>query len=446
MYIPAELEGLLKETKMDRTKMLFSVMVLVGLSAICVAADLLERETLTEGMWGLQDMFAEQGMTLDITATTYYLQSVRGQGKREKESRFTGTIDTELTIDTEKVLGIANGTIYLLAATDWSKRGAQDDNVGGTVFGIGGGGARNGTEIVEYWYEHAFENGLNIRAGKIDLTGGFECRGCPVSFDGNSYANSGSSQFQNGALGNNPTIPFPGQGVGVVAFYNPTDLWYASIGIADNQDNAAHGSRRFHAGKSGLGKGFHDEDWYLYIAEVGVTPQIDSANGPMQGAYRFGVWNDPQARSTTDAAKTIEDNVGYYVSFDQMVCKENSDPEDGQGAGVFFRYGYADSKAYDINNFFSVGFQYQGLIDGRDDDVLGIGFAHGQMSDNSKTTYTDDYEAVWEAYYNIAVSPWLNISPSIQYVQNPGAIKDINAAGDNRSDAIILGLRAQVVF
>ena len=68
------------------------------------------------------------------------------------------------------------------------------------------------------------------------------------------------------------------------------------------------------------------------------------------------------------------------------------------------------------------------------------------MSDKASAEYTDDYEAVWEAYYNIAVSPWLNISPSIQYVQNPGAVKDSMAAGTNNSDAVIIGLRAQVVF
>ncbi len=435
---------------MDRTRVLFSVMIVVSLSAMCAAAGLLERETLTEGMWGLQDMLAEQGVTLDVTADNYYLQAVRGAGKHEGDSRFTGRISTELTIDAEKVFGVSNGTIYVLGETEWSKRGNVDASYGTTVFGIGGSGPRRAMEIAEYWYEHAFDNGLNIRAGKIDLTGGFECKGCPVSFDGNSYANSRSSQFQNGGLGNNPTIPFPAQGIGAIAFYNPTDLWYASIGVADSQDSSASGSRRADVGKAGWGKGFHDEDVYLYITEIGITPQVDSANGPMQGAYRFGLWNDPQPKTTTTGGSSNRrDDVGYYVSLDQMVCKENADPEDGQGAGVFFRYGYADSKQNDVTNFYSVGFQYQGLIDGRDDDVLGVGWAYGVMSDQAKATYTDDYEAVWEVYYNIAVSPWLSISPSIQYVQNPGAVKDSNAAGvdnSNNSDSIILGIRAQVVF
>ena len=43
------------------------------------------------------------------------------------------------------------------------------------------------------------------RFGKLDITGGFECRGCPVAFDGSAFANDPSGQFLNGALANNPT-------------------------------------------------------------------------------------------------------------------------------------------------------------------------------------------------------------------------------------------------
>ncbi|MCK5565752.1 MAG: hypothetical protein KAJ07_10940, partial [Planctomycetes bacterium] len=123
---------------MDRTRMLFSVMIVAGLSAMCVAAGLLEQETLTEGMWGMQDMFAEQGVTLDVTSDNYYLQAVRGAGKGDGDSRFTGKISTELTVDAEKVFGVPNGTIYVLGETTWSKRGDVDGSYGTTVFGIGG--------------------------------------------------------------------------------------------------------------------------------------------------------------------------------------------------------------------------------------------------------------------------------------------------------------------
>jgi len=126
-----------------------------------------------------------------------------------------------------------------------------------------------------------------------------------------------------------------------------------------------------------------------------------------------------------------------------MIHKENSDPEDTQGLGVFGRFGYANSDLNEIGNFWSLGFQYQGLIDTRDDDVLGLGFAQGVFSDfagaNDDAGYTDDHESVVELYYSAALTGWLNVSPSIQYVSNPGGNRTV-------SDAVVLGLRLQMTF
>jgi len=140
----------------------------------------------------------------------------------------------------------------------------------------------------------------------------------------------------------------------------------------------------------------------------------------------------------------LVDDVGLYASFDQMLCKENNDPEDSQGVGAFFRYGFAHSKTNDIANFWSIGLQYQGLFDGRDDDVLGIGFAQVIFNNASVATYDEDNEGVLEVYYNILVAPWLNLTPNVQYIINPGGNE--RADGKVISDAIVIGLRAQSAF
>lgn len=122
-----------------------------------------------------------------------------------------------------------------------------------------------------------------------------------------------------------------------------------------------------------------------------------------------------------------------------MLYKENDDPEDSQGLSTFFRYGYAAARKNDITNFFSAGFQYQGLLDGRDDDVLGAAFAHGSFSNTAASSYQEDYENALEVYYNAQVTPWFNLSPSIQYIANPGGVK-------TAKDAVVFGLRAQIMF
>jgi porin len=137
--------------------------------------------------------------------------------------------------------------------------------------------------------------------------------------------------------------------------------------------------------------------------------------------------------------KDYRDDAGLYVSCDQKLSNESGGPEDMQGLGGFFRYGYAHARTNDITHFYSFGIQYQGLFDGRDDDVLGLGYANGIFSDRADSTYTEDYESATELYYSTQVTKWMTLSPSVQYVTNPGGDSSV-------SDAVILGLRALVTF
>jgi len=414
---------------------LLSVVMLLSSAGICQAEgdSIWEQKTLTNGFWGLNDSLADKGIEIDLGVTSIYQQNVRGGiSKHRRAGRFAGSYDLELSADLEKLLGIEGSKVYMLTEGVWSKSAGIDAPSVGSIFGVNGDArARRSMDVTELWYEQAFwDESLRIRLGKIDLTGGFEHYGCPVSFDCSSYANDEHTQFLNGALINNPTIPFPDNGLSAAVYYNPSHFWYVSAAIADAQADIR---------ETGFRTTFHDEDYFFYIFETGITPQLSSANGPLQGAYRVGLWYDPQPKANTDSTKTYRDDVGFYLSCDQLLIKENDASEDSQGLGAFFRYGYANGKRNDIVDFWSIGFQYQGLIDGRDDDVLGLGFAQGVFSNSADITYTDDYESALELYYNAQVTPWLNISPSIQYVANPGGNKAV-------SDAVVLGVRAQMTF
>lgn len=395
-----------------------------------------QKETLTNGFFGLNERLADSGIEVGLGVTNIYQQNVHGGiSTHRRAGRFSGSYDLELSADFEKLFGIEGGSLYVHTEGKWSKSGGIDAPSVGSVFGVNGDGAdRRSMDVTELWYEQAFaDETLRMRFGKMDITGGFEHHGCPVAFDCSIYANDEVTQFLNGALINNPTIPFPDYGLGVAVHYSPTKLWYASAAIADAQADVR---------ETGLNTTFGDEDYFFCIFETGITPKLESEKGPLQGAYRIGLWYDPQPKANTDyadAGKSYRDDVGFYLSCGQMLAKENADPQDKQGLGTFFRYGFADSRKNDIANFFSFGFQYQGLIEGRDDDVLGAGFARGIFSDKASTTYTDDYESVVELYYNARVTPWLNVSPNIQYVANPGG----NETG---SDALVLGVRAQMSF
>jgi len=395
-----------------------------------------QRETLTDGFFGLNNKLSDSGIEFNLSVTSIYQQNVRGGlSTHRRAGRFSGSYDLELSADMQKLLGIENASVYVHTEGWWSKSEGIDGPSVGSAFGVNGDAMpRNSIVVTELWYEQSmFDGKFLVRVGKMDITGGFECHGCPVAFDSSFFANDETTQFLNSALVNNPTIPFPDYALGIAAFYNPVGQWYLSAAVVDAQNDFR---------ETGFKTTFCGEDYFFYIFETGIAPQISSSKGPLQGVYRVGLWNDPQPKANTDyanAGKSYRDDVGFYLSCDQMLIKENADPEDNQGLGAFLRYGYANSKRNDITNFWSIGFQYQGLIEGRDDDVLGVGFAQGIFSNSASTTYTEDYESVLELYYNAQVTPWLNISPCAQYVANPGGSKTV-------SDAVIIGLRAQMTF
>jgi len=269
---------------------------------------------------------------------------------------------------------------------------------------------------------------LICRLGKVDLTGGFDCRGCPVAFDGNRYANDETTQFLNGSLVNNPTIPFPDGGLGAAVYVTPVEWWYIAAGVADAQADGR---------ETGFDTAFHGRDDVFAICETGIVAEVPSAPGPLRGAYRVGMWYDPQPKERLDGPGYERNDVGMYLSFDQMLLREAGAGDDEQGLGVFARWGIADDDVNTVKHFLALGTQYQGLIPARDEDVLGLAVARGWLSDAADPRV--DRETVFELYYNARLAGWVSLTPDVQYVCNP-------AGQAGAGDALVVGLRLQMSF
>ena len=399
---------------------------------VCVGAADTLGDTLTGGLWGVPDGLEKKGILVDMGITNIYQLNLQGGiNTNQQRGRYTGSYDVELTADLERYFGISGASFFIHAEGSWPGDSVDDVSIE-SFFGVNGdAGDHRRFDITEaYWEQGLWDNTLMFRIGKLDITGGFECSGCPVSFDGNQYANDETTQFLNGALVNNPTIPFPAYALAAVVHWNPIEDWYASFGMADSQ-----GDYR----RTGFQTAFDGRDYYLYIVETGVTPRMQSANGDLPGAYRFGMWYQPEPKSVTGGSDVHTDDTGFYASFDQLLYRESGAENDMQGLGGFFRYGFAREQANDLNHFVSFGVQYEGLFEGREEDVLGFGCAYGIFSDEASNTYTDDFENAVELYYNVKITPWMQLSPSIQYVTNPNGNR-------STSDALVAGMRTQIVF
>lgn len=373
-------------------------------------------------------LLEESGIEIAAGLTGIWQRNLKG-GLRtsDRSGEFTGTYDLEVGLDLERLW---NGSGYLFIHMEGSRPdGGIDEQSVGSYFGINDdAGDGRWWDVTEFWYEGRLWDTVIFRAGKIDLSGGVEFNGFPAAFDASAFANDETAQFLNSALVNNPAIPFPEEGLGVFVFYEYSDSMYFAAGMADADADVT---------KAGFSTAFDGDTDFFYIFESGVTAELPSSRGPLAGAYRAGLWYDPRAKSFEDGGPESHDDTGFYLAFDQMIVKENDHAEDAQGAGVFFRYGYASEDRNAVSHFWSLGVQYQGLIENRDEDVAGFGFAQGRFSDRA-TEFTEDQESVFELYYNARVNENLQVSPSLQYVMNPGGI--------STPDAVIAAVRVQLTF
>jgi porin len=399
-------------------------------------ADLLSQDTLTNDWFTLGETMVQQGVTVALGVTQIYQIPLQGGGLSNSagqvsslhrhKGRYTGSYDFEIELDLEKLVGLTGGRAYALAEGGWSA--GLDRSAIGSLSGVNDDAM--GDEpvmLTELWYEQAvFDNKLLVRLGKVDLTGGFDHRNTAGCFDGNRYANDETAQFLSGALVNNPAIPFPDNGLGVIVQVNPVEWLYLSAGAADARADSR---------ETGFNTAFHQQDDFFGIWEFGLSPQVSLPWGTLQGIYRAGFWYDPQPKERFKTGSTKRDDMGFYLSFDQDLYREND--TDQQGLGAFFRYGWADGDVNDLKCFWSAGMQYQGLLPTRDNDVLGVGVGVGKVGDNPD--YTAGREWIMETYYNAQITPWLNVTPNIQFIKNPGADADI-------PDATVMGCRVQLLF
>ena len=386
-----------------------------------------EHDTLTGGGFGAFEKLEEHGVKLTLGLTQIYQRNLRGGMRADRDADdYSGSYDIEVDLDSERLVGLAGGLLHFQAKGGWSD--GVDPRSVGSLFGVNADAFGDRPLIVAqlYWEQALLSDMLTVRLGKIDLTGGFECHGCPVSFDGNTYANDETLQFLNGAFVNNPTIPFPAQGLGAVVFIQPAETWYVSFGAAD---------ARAREGTSGVSTAFHGRADYLFIAEAGCAPKFQRAGRPLPGAYRVGVWHDLRRKPELDGDGRAFAGPGLYISADQKVWNEKD--SDSQGLGLFGRYGVAPASVNEIKSFWSLGAQYEGLLPRRDADILGLGVAQGRVS--AAAGHSARHETAVEMYYSFRLTPWLFVAPDIQYIINPGAER----GPDN---AIVAGLRVQMTL
>ncbi|SFK27559.1 Carbohydrate-selective porin, OprB family [Desulfomicrobium apsheronum] len=118
-----------------------------------------------------------------------------------------------------------------------------------------------------------------------------------------------------------------------------------------------------------------------------------------------------------------------------------------------FSAGMSDGKANPIKYSYSLGLVGTGIVPGRPLDDFGIGWARTEFSDAFVPFMRDrfelglDHEDAIEVFFNVSVTPWLNVSPNFQFI-SPALDRTVDSSGnfEDMDDIYLAGVRIGVRF
>lgn len=358
------------------------------------------------GFWG----HGGGGITVEYIYTGDTFNNMRGGVNTSGATEYQGLFNLAITADLDTYGCAPGGTVFILAESFHGRGlGAHVGDAQGVMNTEAG---RQNFQVSEFWWEKSLCDGLiSVRIGKQDANAD------------HAYVEL-AGDFIQSSFGLIPTVPmpvWPDPALGITTFFELTEWLDFSVGV---YDGAADGRTW---GVSGTGDIFS-----IYQLKTAWALACDTLPGDASVGlwYHDGDFDEPGS----DGAITHSGSHGLYLGFEQLLCKENRDPDDDQGLGGFVQAGFAPASRAEIAKHLGAGLVYKGLLACRDDDITGVGIAVAYFSD--RMALPED-ETVVEFFYKIPLTPYIMIQPDVQYIASPSGVE---------RDAMIIGLRFEAVL
>ncbi len=420
------------------------------------SGDFWTRSTLSGDWWGIRNQLADKGVTLDMSLTQAAQGIVHG-GKDIGWQYSGGRGDINLSLDTQKLGLWPGGFLNVEAEGNFIPADTLRKSINGRA------GSLMPVNSSQFYPTPAGDNfnlpALNFTqflSPYFGLTIGKYATLTSTSGDMNEFAHGkGDSQFMNLALNANPiiltTVPYSTLGTGVIAL--PTkdpNQAIVSFMVLSSTGQAST-------------SGFDDLDGnnLTFVGEGRVRTDFFG----LTGHQLFGAaFSNRKFGSIDQSARFIFENGAFeakkgswniHYNFDQYLYEPKKGS--GEGIGVFGRFGASDGNPNFMHYFYSLGVGGKGVIPSRSNDRYGFGFYYIDVNNprlqgvfRSIKLLRDEYG--FEAFYNVAITPWLLLTPDIQVVR--GAQKDkftlspLPAIVSKKSigTTTVLGVRLQMVF
>ena len=266
----------------------------------------------------------------------------------------------------------------------------------------------DGYSFTQLTYTHEFPgNWLQITGGQFQVS----------NFDNNQYAGNQQTGFVNFALSQNASQAYISTSVGAYVQLNPTRTLSFAAGLQDANNTGGHIIQT-----TTIGQG--PSTWFVYGQWTPAFPGLGSAQ------YSLLYYNQPKIEAQPGIPSHA---AGQGWSFNAV---QNLNAT----WGLFARANTASGSHPTIETSIAGGVIYNNPfgLGARDQIGLGLAWNKTNLAAFSNQSVRPS-ETVAEAYWNLFVTPFLMMGPSVQVVFNPALHPESDAAG-------ILTLRATGLF
>ncbi len=406
------------------------------------------RNTMFGDLGGRRSEWYDKGFSFDMQATQIYQGvtsggSVTGSGN----GTYNGLLEINAYLDTAKLGWWSGGLLATTLQTSW---GTPLSSEVGNISPVNATPLWpvpfvETTRVMEYYLSQGLPHNIMMIVGRVDATN---------FLDTNSYANIPESQFFNGSLNND------------LLWGNLlTFSTYAALFVIPVKEGISIATGVWTPNTQPDDYGGDWNDWAAVINPM-FSYHIDGKPGKAQVTYAYSSSDtapfDNPRFSPNEFTDIISDKEGirsrsgnWLVTFnlEQHLWTPDGADEDyatgtqdftnnPPGVGLFYRFGYMPDDRNSFNMTMSGGLGARGIIPGRPNDRMGIGvygmWASDEFKDSSLllNALLDD-EVGFEAYYNFAITPWLQLSADAQYIEQGLTTSD---------NAWVLGTRLNIRF
>ena len=389
---------------------------------------------------GKRTEWAQKGSTFDIDYNQYF-QSVT-DGGLERDSEYGGTIYYNVNLDFDR-MGLIPGGLLTMRAS--SRYGKAVNDISGSIVPVNTDAsyltASSPNEDIGLWlpvinYTQFFSEEFALGFGKYDTMDS------PNEFAGGRGRSQWWNQTINTALSPLLAVPNVTTGVSLLLFPSPDMTFTGLVGTITDQSNSS-GFDDFDDGMFAMGLLTYQyrlgglPGGLAVTAGYGWDRDFTELNG------RINIDEGRLEPTTKDDTWFAQTSFWQYLWTKQAVKQQPIDVNDGrqdlQGVGVFLRLQTAEPDTNPLDYSITGGISGKGLIPGRDNDAMGIGYVYNKLSDDRllNAIGIDAQSSVWELFYNIELTPAVHLMLDAQLVESafPGV-----------DTATILGTSMQIIF